>query len=295
MVKSIILKNKNFSVISSDPGGAFTIKNYLEKKKLRPKKIFLTPTAKKIFGKKFKNLIVNNKIKFLKSSKIFITGTSWNSKIEINFIANNKKKNIKIISFLDSWFNYKRRFKLKNKYIYPNEIWTFDIFAYKIAKKTFLNKTKIKFIKLKSKKIYKKILKKNNTKLLYLTEPISELAKKMYGDKNYFNYDEVETLDIFLKNINKLFKGLTNITIRFHPNENKLKYYKILNKYKNLDIHISNNKLVNDINRNNIIIGSTSSVLFLCLNIKKKVFSVLKKNNRHFKIPFKGIKYLELV
>lgn len=289
MVKSSILKSKNFSVICSDPGGAFAIKNYLEEKKINPKKIFLTPTSKKIFGKKYMHLNEKNKINFLKSSKIFITGTSWNSKIEINFIADNIKKNIKIISFLDSWFNYKRRFYLKNKYIYPHEIWTFDIFAYKIAKKIFFNKTKIKFIKLKSKLNYKKILKKNNTKLLYLTEPISELAKKMYGNKNFFHYDEVKTLDVFLDNNQKLFKKVTNITVRFHPNENKKKYNKILKKYKNLNIHFSKNKLINDINRNNIIVGTASNILFLCSNIKKKVFSVLKKIINISKYHLKGL------
>ena len=53
-----------------------------------------------------------------------------------------KKKDIKTISFLDSWFNYKKRFCLKNKYYYPNEIWTFDKYAFILAKKFFTENQK---------------------------------------------------------------------------------------------------------------------------------------------------------
>tara|TARA_E500000178_G_C17014697_1_gene752313 strand:- start:933 stop:1829 length:897 start_codon:yes stop_codon:yes gene_type:complete len=291
------LKNRNFSIICGDPGGTFVIKNFLNKKKFLPRKMFLSKVSKKILGKKFIKFEEGSSKEFFSSSKIFVLSTSWKSKLELKFLSKNaKKKGIKIISFLDSWFNYKRRFRLKNKYYYPDEIWTFDKYAFDLAKKIFRGKSKIKYEKLSVKKNLQENLnkKKYSKNILYLTEPISELAKKMYGYKKFFNYDEINILDIFLTNCRSLFKNILSITIRIHPNEKKRKYSKILKKHKNLPIQVSKNSLKYDLNHNNKVIGTTSSVLFLALQENKIVYTVLHKKNKFFKIPFKKLRYLNL-
>ena len=296
MVQFTEIRNRNFSVICGDPGGTFVIKKFLDKKKLLPKKALLSKVSKKILGKKYTKFEEKDVKKFLSSSKIFITSTSWKSKLELKFLSQNvEKKDIKTISFLDSWFNYKKRFCLKNKYYYPNEIWTFDKYAFILAKKIFHGKSKIKYEKFDKIKNQQKDFnkKKNNKNILYLTEPISELAKKMYGSKRYFNFNEVNILDSFLTNSKFLFKN-SLITIRVHQNEKVVKYNKIFRKHKHLSIKISKNSLSYDLSNNNKVIGATSSVLFLALQINKKVYSVLNKNNKFFKIPFKKIKYLGL-
>jgi hypothetical protein len=297
MVRFTEIKNRNFSVICGDPGGTFVIKKFLDKKKLFPKKMLLSKVSKKILGKKYTKFEEKNVNKFLSSSRVFVTSTSWKSKLELKFLSQNvKKKDIKTISFLDSWYNYKRRFRLRNKYYYPNEIWTFDKYAFNLAKKIFLGKSKIKYEKFDIMKKQRKGLNKikKNKKILYLTEPISEVAKKMYGSKRYFNFNEVNVLDSFLTNSKFLFKKTFLITIRVHPNEKLIKYNRILKKHKHLPIKISKNSLNYDLSHNNKIIGATSSVLLLALQINKKVYSVLNKNNKFFKIPFKKIKYLSL-
>ena len=293
MVRFTELKNRNFSVICGDPGGTVVIKNFLNQRKFLPNKMILSNVSRRILGKKFIKLEEKNRKKFLSSSNIFITSTSWKSKLELNFISKNiKKQEIRIISFLDSWFNYKKRFKLKNKYHYPHEIWTFDKYAFQIAKKVFKGKAKIKQERLITKDNFFKISSKKNNNILYLTEPISELAKSMYGSKKYFNYDEVKALDLFLGKINFLFKNISLITIRVHPNEKLKKYKRILKKYKNLPLKVSENSLQSDLRQNHNIIGTVSSVLFIALQKNKKVFTILGKNNSFFKIPFKKLRYL---
>ena len=114
----------------------------------------------------------------------------------------------------------------------------------------------------------------------------------MYGSKKYFNYDEVKALDLFLGKINFLFKNISLITIRVHPNEKLKKYKRILKKYKNLPLKVSENSLQSDLRQNHNIIGTVSSVLFIALQKNKKVFTILGKNNSFFKIPFKKLRYL---
>ena len=70
---------------------------------------------------------------------VIVTGTSQFSNLE-NKIRNIAKK-VKIfsITFLDHYVNYRKRFVFNNKLQLPNEIWSFDIHSYNIAKKTFKN------------------------------------------------------------------------------------------------------------------------------------------------------------
>ena len=292
MEKVIKLNNHNFSVICSDPGGSNIILKYLNKYKLIPKSLFLTKTSKKVFKKKFNKLQTNNSKHFLNSSSIFITGTSWKSELEKKFIAKNKSKNRKIISFLDSWFNYKKRFEIKGNFFFPNEVWTFDKYAYILAKKKFKKiKVRRKFLKNSQKKI--KIKKNNN--LLYITEPISELARKMYKNKNYFKFDERKTLDIFLKESQNIFGKFSNIYIRIHPNEKREKYLKIINKYKYLPIKLSKKSLSYDLTNCSKVIGAASNVLFLAINNGNQVFSTVSKKNIKLRLPFRKIRHLSLV
>jgi hypothetical protein len=292
MGKTIKLKNHNFSIICNDPGGSNLILRYIKEKKLIPKSIFVTKTSKKIFQKNFLKLQTKNINRFLNSSNIFVAGTSWKSDLEIKFIAKNKNNNIKIISFLDSWFNYKKRYEIKKKFFYPDEIWTFDKYAWNLANKVFKN-VEIKEKKLKNK--IKRIRIKNNTNLLYITEPISEVARKMYKNCNYFNFNEKKVLDIFLKKSEDLFKKFNTIFIRVHPNEKKNKYLKIINKYKHLPIKLSSKSLSYDLSNCSKVIGVASNVLFLAVNNGNTVYSTVGKNNKKLMLPFKKIKHLNLV
>tara|TARA_B100001093_G_scaffold520222_1_gene613753 strand:+ start:3223 stop:4101 length:879 start_codon:yes stop_codon:yes gene_type:complete len=292
MAKDIRLNNRNFSIICNDPGGSDIILRYLNEKNLTPKSLFLTKTSKKIFKKKYCKLQTKDKKYFLKSSSIFVTGTSWKSELEKRFIAKNKNKNIKIISFLDSWFNYKKRFEINGSFFFPHEIWTFDKYAYSLAKDKIPNvKIKRKFLNNKMKKNKKNL----NNNLLYITEPISELAYKMYKNKNYFQFNEKKTLDIFLRKSREIFGKFNNIFIRIHPNEKKGKYFKIIKKYKNLPIKLSNKSLSFDLSNCNKVIGAASNVLFSAINNGNQVFTTVSKKNIKLRLPFKKIKHLGLV
>ena len=70
---------------------------------------------------------------------MIITGTSQFSKLEneIRLIA--KKNKIYSITFLDHYVNYKKRFYLDGKLKLPDEIWSFDIYSFRLARQLFNN------------------------------------------------------------------------------------------------------------------------------------------------------------
>ena len=287
-------------IVSHDAGGAELISNWIKYKKIKKNFYFCTDgPAKNIFRNNignFKNIPFEN-VRKLKIKKI-ITGTSWDSNLENKAIIYGKKKLINTVSYLDHWNNYIERFIYKGKLILPEEINVVDKYAYSLAKKKFKN-TKIKrkknyyqfylLKKLKPKKT-KKILRE---KILYLSEPIYEHAKKQHGDGMYWGYEETFLIKRFLQNVNKLCKNKFTIYFRKHPSEKKEKYVKIINKYKKkFDIKFSNKgNLYEDINRSSIIVGNQSMAMAMAIDTKKKIYSILP-NPKHKVLPHKNIKYI---
>ena len=279
------------TIVSHDAGGAEIISEWL-KKKNKKFNLCLKGPAIKIFKKKFKKIENKNLNRSLNQSKLLITGTSWPSRFETKAIREALKKKIKVITFLDHWTNYKLRFYLNNKLIFPHEIWVTDKMALKIAKKE-LPKINIKLKKnnyfekkIKSLKKIKRKFKESN--ILYLCSPI---IKNNYNlKKNYlFKYNEKSLLNYFFKNIQCLKFNYKNIIIRLHPSEKLKKYLWIKKKFGKKVIISKNKKLENDIASSKYIFGFNSNAMVLSALVGKKVFNISPLGKKANILPFKNI------
>ena len=232
--------NKKILVVSHDAGAAELISSWLKKKKISFSGSISGP-AKKIFSRKKLHYNKKNLKKAVRESDLVVTGTGWSSKNEINSLIEAKKYKKKIICFLDHWKNYKLRFKLGKKYLYPDEIWVSDTYAKKLSKKIFKN-IKIKLIKNyyweflgKQKKI--KNLKKKN---FIIATTNFNAAKRLFKEK--INMTDETFIIKVMHYIKKKHKN-KKIYLKIHPSEKKKKYIKILKKnkfrgvkiYKNID------------------------------------------------------------
>jgi len=146
--------NKNILISCHDAGAANLIYYWMKKFDKNNFFFYNKGPAKEIFKKKNVEL---SKIKKL-DIDLIITGTSQFSSLEnkVRIIAS--KLNIFSITFLDHYANYKKRFYYNNRFKLPDEIWSFDIYSYKLARKIFKNvliKKKINYFiySLKKKKI----------------------------------------------------------------------------------------------------------------------------------------------
>ena len=116
---------------------------------LKKKKSF-----KVYFSKKLKKIILNRKfsykVKFVKANKFIINeiveqakpkkiilSSSGNSLFEKNIILTSKRKKIKTFSIVDTWDNFKERFRFNNKYYLPDCIMCIDNYSKKKLKKLF--------------------------------------------------------------------------------------------------------------------------------------------------------------
>lgn len=283
-------------IISHDAGGAEIISNYIKYKKLKNLVLVLKGPAISVFKK---NKIKSPKIKFnqaLKIGKVFITGTSWSSSFEIKALRKIVSLKKKSITFLDHFCDFKKRFLFKNKYYFPDELWTFDESAYKNAKKTFHKKIKIKkkknfLIENIKKKILKLRIPKNyKYNYLFLSQPIKNFLIKKFNNAELWGYNEFDALKFFLENIKKLNQDINSITIRMHPSEKKQKYKKILKKYKKYPIKINKGiELEKDLSKNYFCFGCNSYSMHIAAENKNKVFSLNLNQNKKFDLKHKNI------
>jgi len=132
-----------FTIVCHDAGGSELVSSWAINQN-EEFNISVSGPAELIFKKKFPKKKNMDIVKCLNNSKWILTSTS-SSKNELKAILLAKKNNIKTISFLDHWINFKNRFFYKNKLCLPDELWVSDKYAFKIAKDTF-KQTKIKLL-----------------------------------------------------------------------------------------------------------------------------------------------------
>ncbi len=284
-------------VCCHDAGAAEIISSYIKQKNISPL-YYLSGPAIKVFERKIgciDNILL---LDIVNKSDWLLCGTSWKSDLEWNIIKEAKKQQKKVIVFLDHWVNYRERFIRNNEEYLPDEIWVGDHYAEKIAKEIFSN-LKIKLIDnpylLDIKKQLLKLGKNRveSNSVLYVCEPISELAYFQHGDEHYWGYTEEEALRYFLTSIDEIFKARL-VIIRPHPSEDLDKYDWIFDEFNHKDIKIDNKKtLLEQILDSNIVVGCESMAMVVAILAEKEVISSIPPGGRACVLPYKEIKIIE--
>lgn len=143
---------------------------------------------------------------------ILVTGTSWNSDIELKAIKLCKENGKKTVSILDFWGNYKERFSYKNEIIYPDKYLIMDEVAYEACIETGIPKEILYVVGHPGLDYYvnHRVKHRENRKILFLSQPLSLLYNNELG------YNEFNTFEDIL---NASKKTGYSVKIRFHPKE----------------------------------------------------------------------------
>lgn len=141
---------------------------------------------------------------------ILITGTSWNSTVELEAIHLCKKSGIKTISILDYWSNYKARFKYGEDYIFPDYFLVMDELAFNEAEKDGIDPSIMKIVGTPGLDRFFN-MEKNKKKVLFLSQPLSALTVNSND-----GYNEFDAFEGVVKACKEL--GMDSF-IKFHPKE----------------------------------------------------------------------------
>jgi hypothetical protein len=287
-------------IICHDAGGAEILSSYVLVRNLECSFILEGP-AVAIFEKKLGPIpIISLDIALIKCSE-FICGTSWQSDLEWRAIKEAKIIKKPIYCFLDHWCNYKERFNKNGVEELPNEIWVDNIQAKNIVLRTFPYTT----VKLLENPYFedikdniKKLEEKNPSitpkgRILFVCEPVSEHAKKEYNNPLHWGYTEFTALDYFFKNIDVIEKNISSITIRPHPSEINGKYDYLLKRYQHPIVIGGDNTLLEELLKNDIIVGCGSMAMIIGLITKRRVISVIPPEGQDCVLPHLEIEHLK--
>ncbi|MDC0074881.1 hypothetical protein OAK17_08520 [Alphaproteobacteria bacterium] len=271
-----MINNYEVAIISHDAGGAEILSSWVSTSNYSSLVCAEGP-AINIFKRKNKNFKNNSLNYTIDKCDWVLTGTSSKSELEINAIILAKSKNKKVITFLDHWKNYKKRFLANGDLNYPHEIYVGDEDAEILAKKTFksIPVSLVKnpyWIQTKKEILNDKMNLEEKKSLLYLSSNF-DLEENIL---NLNNSKDIYIFDIFLKKIKKIIEvDISNITISHHPSEFRAKYSTFGNS-SNINI-VKNKMLLELIKRHEYIVGCDNMALVIAKLSGKKTINLSSK------------------
>jgi hypothetical protein len=279
-------KKKKILFVAQDPGGFNSLVNVIQKIKNGrfEIKVFLANESRQIAKKhkiKFTDCTNKNKKELEKaidkfSPDLALVATSMGMSIEKKVLGWAKKNNIKVISIVDFWSNYKMRFSTPGtvdlKYL-PNAICIIDEYMKEQMIAEGFNETQLYITGNPSFDTFKKAEKKIGKYILFASQPFSEVFSeidKKNVDSPIFN--EIQIFSDIISVLEKIKIGLP-VVVAFHPRSKKRdKYNQIISK-SNIKVTKAEGDTLDLIEEAKVVIGINTAVLFRAAMMGKKVIS----------------------
>ena len=217
------------------------------------------------------------------------TGTSYTSRIEMDFVREAAKRGISSASFVDHYTGFDVRFGTADNRFLPDEIHVLDDKAAALTREAGLPGGRIRV----TGNPYHEFLKKWRSRLTkaevfqQLGIPVSEAKTILFapdplsnaGGVEKFGTDEVAILKLFLESLGDAGRP-TQLLIKAHPNQS-MEYLKtgLKNVPKNVEVHLvpaEKDALLNDlIQQTDLVVGMFSSILLEAELLGKKSLGIL--------------------
>jgi len=218
-----------------------------------------------------------------------VTGTSYTSRIEMDFVHEAAKRGIPSASFVDHYTGFDVRFGTAEARILPDEIHVLDEKAAALAREAGFPERRIritgnpyhKFLgswrpRLTKEQVFQKLeIPLSGAKIiLFAPDPLSNA-----GGAEKFGTDEVAILKLFLESLGEAGRP-TQLLIKAHPNQS-MEYLKtgLKNVPKNVELHLvpaEKDALLNDlIQQTDLVVGMFSSILLEAELLGKKSLGIL--------------------
>ena len=220
---------------------------------------------------------------------LLFTGTSYTSRIEMDFVREAAKRGIPSASFVDHYTGFDVRFGTAEARILPDEIHVLDEKAAALAREAGLPESRIRITgnpyhgflrnwqsQLTTQEVFQQLgIPVSDAKIiLFAPDPLSNVGG---AEKN--GTDEVAILKLFLESLGETGRP-TQLIIKAHPNQS-LEYLKtgLKNVPKNVEVHLvpaEKDALLNDlIQQTDLVVGMFSSILLEAELLGKKSLGIL--------------------
>ena len=217
------------------------------------------------------------------------TGTSYTSRIELDFVCEAAKRGIPSASFVDHYTGFDVRFESGEARILPDEIHVLDDKAASLAREAGLPESRIRITgnpyhaflrswrsQLTKEEVFQQLgIPVSEAKtILFAPDPLSNA-----GGAEKFGTDEVAILALFLEALGETGKPI-QLLIKAHPNQS-MDYLKtgLKNLPRNVEVHLvpsEKDALLNDlIQHADLVAGMFSSLLIEAELLGAKTLRIL--------------------
>jgi len=289
-------------LVSHDAGGAELLSLWA-RENLKNAVAILDGPALSVFKKNIQNVKVLPFSDAMSLPYPVITGTSWQSDLEITAIKYALANNKYCCTVLDHWVNYQERFVLHDEIFAPNELWCFDEYALKLCQTNFPKIPRKLYAnpyfsaiksELDSLQNISKPRSDKKLKLLYLSESVDSHSLSRHGKtRQLCGYNEKDAFAFLYSCLPNLFSSIHSMTVRPHPSQTTsdlswMNSYEYQHKFS-----ISNeSSLCEQILSHDIVIGLESMAMVVAIIANKPVFSAIPPNSKRCSIPYSQITHL---
>lgn len=216
--------------------------------------------------------------------------TGW----ETCWIVRARQQGIKSISVLDHWTNYLSRFLLRNEYVFPDEVWVCDAYAWALAQScqqevsTYPNAVQIPNYYLQDLVDYIHAGRSTDTvdgNILFVSEP-----------SNNALYSAQEAFEAFLAYLVAVDVNHKNVRLRLHPREQLAEYAAVCERWSTrISIELSpSSRLEDDLCWASWVVGCQTMAMVVAEAAGIQVASCLPANVEKSALPHREIPRLFL-
>ncbi len=288
--------NTKLAIVCHDAGGAEILSSYIKQQGINPYYCIEGP-ALGIFERKIGAVESIALDKALSLADCFLCGTSWQSDLEWHVFERAKNTGKKTIAFLDHWVNYQERFIRNGVQHLPGEIWVGDAYAMDMASDIFpdipvtlVNNPSFEDVRNQFSKItVDNSLEAGRLSVLFLSDNLGEAMLKLHGDQRHVGYTDFDALEYLIQNLDVLGGDVAKVTIRPHPSESGEKYRWANERYKGLVEIGGHITLLEELARNDVIVGGESMAMVIALICGKRVISCIPPGGKDCSLPYDDI------
>lgn len=287
------------AVIAHDAGGAEIVSSYIRRCGIEACFALAGP-AISIFERKLGPLVNLTPAEGVSCARMVLCGTSSPASFEREAIALAKRAGKHTVAILDHWINYRDRFRANETMILPDEIWTVDDTAFALAKECF-DEVLIRQVEnpyradcldeLAALYTTSPRTQAQARTLLYVTEPTSVHAERIFGDVDYWGYTELSALTYFLANICHVAPSIERVIVRPHPSEEANKYEDITAE---VEVVVRKDRtLIEELAGVDWVAGCNSMAMVVAEWAGKEVICTIPPGGRGFNLAISTIVHLK--
>jgi hypothetical protein len=276
-----VRENMVYGIFCHDAGAANIICQYIHRKNIKFLFCCKGP-AEDIFLNSFGDIYARDFDAALCAADLILTGTSWRGNLELNAIKAARAAGKRVVSVLDHWIEYPRRFLREGVSTYPDEFWVCDTQSLEIARgclpplpiqvigNPLIDSALDNLMELRGGQVDAKA----GRSFLYISDNIYDFAEAVYGDPMFWGYSDLDAVRFCLDYFAGINFDYGEFIIRPHPSQNPRVFMEIPEVVEGL-ISISENKnLMSDLERCSTVLGGVSMALAIAESCQKNIVIV---------------------